>query len=200
MSAVSQDSSIQCGERQYEGVRLDVPGQLFDPLTDTAIECSVLNLSPGGAGVLCRLSFPTGVKLILHINTFGRFEGSVVPESSVDHGRVVLAFSLSQSKRERVADMISLFVREGLAGVTELRKSRRIRTNGKVDMVLEDGQSLACELVDISLDGVALRTHARPPLGELVRLGRTQGQVARYHDEGVAIRFIRVSSSIYPAN
>jgi hypothetical protein len=140
------------------------------------------------------------VKLVLHITTFGRFEGRVVPESSGDHGRVALAFSLSASKRERVADMISLFVREGLASVTELRKSRRIRTNGSVNMVLEGGQSFACELVDISLDGVALRTHARPPLGELVRLGRTQGQVARYHDEGVAIRFIRASNTPSLAN
>jgi hypothetical protein len=200
MNAIAFDSSVQGERRQYECVCLDVPGQLFDPLTDAAIECSVLNLSPGGAGVLCGASFPAGVKLVLHITTFGRFEGSVVPESSGDRGRVALAFSLSPSKRERVADMISLFVREGLASVTELRKSRRIRTNGSVDMVLEDGQSFACELVDISLDGVALRTRARPPLGELVRLGRTQGQVARYHDEGVAIRFIRMSSPIFLAN
>jgi hypothetical protein len=184
--------------REYERIPLHIPGKLFDPAAEATVECNVVNLSPGGAGVHCQTQFRQGMELILHIDVFGRFEGIVVShyrDAVENDARFGLAFALGESKRKKVADMISLFVRDGLEGVTELRKSRRVRTNGIVDLVLGDGKKIACEMVDISLEGVALRTNIRPPLGELVSLGRTQGQVARYHDEGIAIRFVRPISN-----
>jgi hypothetical protein len=57
--------------------------------------------------------------------------------------------------------------------------------------VRANGQVLACDVLDISLDGVSVRTKFRPPVGEIVNLGRTRGRVVRHHQDGIAIQYVR---------
>ena len=46
-------------------------------------------------------------------------------------------------------------------------------------------------MLDISLDGVSLRTRVRPPVGEIVNLGRARGRVVKHHPEGVTIQYVK---------
>ena len=39
------------------------------------------------------------------------------------------------------------------------------------------------------MSGAALELEARPAVGERVRVGRTEGRVVRYTDEGIAVEF-----------
>jgi PilZ domain len=177
--------------RKYQRVRLYMPGQLFNPVDEQTTDCKVLDLSAGGAAVQVDGSFPIGDHFVLYVTGFGRFEGRVVMHET---GVLRLAFTIGESKQNRLKDMLALFVAEGLTGVTESRKHRREPAIGTGFIVRADGNHVKCDVLDVSLDGVSLRTKARPAVGEIVNLGRSWGKVVRHHEEGVSIQFVQVIS------
>jgi CheY-like chemotaxis protein len=60
---------------------------------------------------------------------------------------------------------------------------------GTTQIVLSNGEVHPCRVLDLSLSGAALELEARPAVGERVRVGRTEGRVVRYTDEGIAVEF-----------
>lgn len=195
MADLSRQALVQEHEgRKFERIRIDLPGQLFDPDTDDAFPCMVLNLSPGGAGVECAANLQSGKTVILHLEAFGRFEGTIVlhgnpaPSAAKTLG---IKFSHNETRELRVADLLSAFLSDGLDSVARLRRTTRVRTNGSIMLTLSNGQHVNCELIDISTEGVALKTRARPPIGAIVAMGDTRGEVVRYHDSGIALLFVR---------
>ncbi|HEX3756072.1 MAG TPA: PilZ domain-containing protein [Rhizomicrobium sp.] len=177
--------------RKYQRVRLYMPGQLFNPIDDLTADCKVLDLSAGGAAVQCEGSFSVGNKFVLYVTGFGRFEGRVIVH---ENGVLRLAFTIGENKQNRLKDMLALFVAEGLTGITESRKHKREPAIGSGFIVRADGHHMKCDVLDVSLDGVSLRTKARPAVGEIVNLGRSWGKVIRHHEEGVAIQFVQIVS------
>ncbi len=175
--------------RKYQRVRLYMPGQLFNPINESTIDCKVLDLSAGGAAVQVEGGFPLGDKFVLYVTGFGRFEGRVVLH---ENGVLRLAFTIGESKQNRLKDMLALFVAEGLTGVTEQRRHKREPAIGSGFIVRADGHHVKCDVLDVSLDGVSLRTKSRPAVGEIVNLGRSWGKVVRHHEDGVAIQFVQV--------
>jgi PilZ domain len=178
-------------KRKYKRVKLYLPGQLYNPSTEQSVDCKVLNLSAGGAGVQCEGEFPHGTALILYVEGFGRFEGVAI---SQEDGRLGLKFSIGDAKQSRLTDMLALFVKDGLTGVTHKREHKRVRSLVKGSIILENGAHLVIDVLDISLEGVSLRTKARPPIGELVTLGHTRGRVVRHHEDGIALHFVKIAS------
>jgi hypothetical protein len=71
-----------------------------------------------------------------------------------------------------------------------LRRHDRTPTKGFARFTRANGDILACEVVDLSLSGVSLKTDSRPPLGEVVLIGQMAGKVVRYHETGIAIEFV----------
>ncbi len=176
--------------RKYERIRLFLSGQLFDPLSHQTAECRILNLSAGGAAIECSSRFPHGICLVLYIDNFGRFEGKTVLHTN---GQLALQFSIGEAKRDRLIEMMRSFGLEGLAGITQLRKHARIPSLASGSITRESGEQLACDVLDISLDGASLRTKVRPPVGEVLSLGRARGRVIRHHADGIAIQYVRES-------
>jgi hypothetical protein len=46
--------------------------------------------------------------------------------------------------------------------------------------------------MDLSLQGASLKTMHRPPIGELIRIGRTFGRVTYQHEHGIGVEFTRI--------
>jgi len=44
----------------------------------------------------------------------------------------------------------------------------------------------------MSLSGAAVASETKPPVGALIWLGKTQGRVVRYIDDGFAVEFTRL--------
>src|SRR5437868_2192346 len=174
--------------RKFERIKLFLPGQLFNPLTEQSAPCKVLNLSAGGAAVQCETDFPAGLSLVLYIENFGRFEGRTLIHGD---GQLALEFSIGETKRRRLKDMLQSFAAGGVAGVTETRKHARVPSLVSGSITRENGEQMMCDVLDISLDGVSLRTRVRPPVGEIVNLGRARGRVVRHHEEGIAIQYVK---------
>jgi hypothetical protein len=184
----SLDVQLPNERREYERVKLFLPGHLFDPQTDRSAECKVLNLSAGGAALQCAASFPPDTPLVLYVDGFGRFQGRAVVHANE---QLALQFVIGEAKRGRLIEMLQSFGLKGLAGITQLRKHVRVPSLASGSIVRENGKQLKCDVLDVSLEGVSLRTRTRPPIGEIVMLGRAQGRIVRHHADGIAIQYVK---------
>ena len=173
--------------RRFRRVRVDLPGRLFIPADSHEARCTVTDLSPGGAAIACETVPEAGIQVVLYVDNFGRFEGTVVRRDGYGFG---VAFVCTPSKRERIAEQLILFLNKTLVDESALRRHERASQKGFAKFTRADGQVVQCEVMDISVGGVSLRTDVRPPIGEFVLIAQIAGRVARHHDDGVGIQFV----------
>jgi hypothetical protein len=178
--------------RRYRRIRVNVPGKLFLPDTGTEIPCTVMDLSPGGAQVHCDAALEKGTRFVLYIDGFGRFEGSIARLDGYGCG---LHFASTALKRERTAEQLTLFVNKGMVDTTTLRRHDRAPTKGATRFTRYDGQIVPCEVIDLSLGGISLKTEVKPPIGEFVLVGQLAARVARHHTDGIGLQFVGVNFS-----
>jgi len=169
-------------------VRVDLPGKLFVPADGQEHACTVIDLSPGGANVSCDgPELLPGTQIVLYANTFGRFEGTVVRREGVNAG---MKFVSSTLKRERTAEQLILFMNRSLIDDADLRRDDRAATKGLTRFTRHDGQLVPCEVLDLSMSGISVKTDVKPPVGEFVLIGQLAGRVARHHEHGIGIEFV----------
>jgi hypothetical protein len=173
--------------RRFRRVRVDLPGRLFIPADSREARCTVVDLSPGGAAVTCDTVLEAGTNLVLYVDGFGRFEGNVVRRDGFGFG---MAFVCTPSKRERTAEQLILFLNKSLVDDSVLRRHERSNQKGFAKFTRADGQIVQCEIMDMSVGGVSLKTDARPPIGEFVLIAQVAGRVARHHPDGIGIEFV----------
>ena len=172
--------------RRFRRVRVDLSGRLFIPSDSRECHCKVVDLSPGGASVECDLVLEMNTPVVLYVDGFGRLEGTIM---RADSGFGV-RFNCTAMKRERIAEQLTLFMNRDLFNETEIRRHDRTPQKGIARFTRSDGQFVACEVLDLSVSGVSLKTDVRPPVGEFVLIGQMAGRVARYHDQGIGIEFV----------
>jgi hypothetical protein len=173
--------------RRFMRVPVDLAGRLFVPGDGREATCKVVDLSPGGAQLASEFVPAADTNIILYIDGFGRFEGIVTRPDETSFG---VRFNCSALKRERVAEQLTLYMNRGEVDESLLRRHDRTPTKGFARFTRANGDILACEVVDLSLSGVSLKTDARPPLGEVVLIGQMAGKVVRHHEAGIAIEFV----------
>jgi hypothetical protein len=173
--------------RRYRRVPINLPGKLFVPATSEEIACTVADLSPGGASVATDADLPIDTPVVLYANTFGRFEGMVARR---DGPRLGLRFASTALKRERTAEQLTLFLNKSLLDESEIRRDERSPTRGLTRFVRYDGQVVPCEVLDLSMSGISVKTDIKPPIGEFILIGQLAGRIARHHDQGLGIEFV----------
>ena len=173
--------------RRFRRVRIDLPGRLFTPSDGQESRCSVIDLSPGGASITCENIPAQGTPVILYVDGFGRFEGHVARRDGHGFG---VQFACTASKRERIAEQLTLFLNKALVDDTVLRRHERTNQKGFARFTRADGQIVKCEVMDISVGGVSLKTDVKPPIGEFVLIAQVAGRVARHHEDGIGIEFV----------
>ena len=178
--------------RRFRRVRVDLPGRLFIPSDSRESRCTISDLSPGGAAIVCEIIREAGTPVVLYVDNFGRFEGNVVCHDGYGFG---IAFVCTPSKRERTAEQLILFLNKALVDDSVLRRHERSNQKGFAKYTRADGQIVHCEVMDISVGGVSLKTDVKPPIGEFVLIAQTAGRVARHHADGIGIEFVRQEKS-----
>jgi hypothetical protein len=173
--------------RRFRRVRVDLAGRLFTPDDGKEARCTVLNLSPGGAAIACEITPDHGTAVVLYVDGFGRFEGTVARRDGQNFG---VSFVCTSAKRERTAEQLTLFLNKALVDETVLRRHERTHQKGFAKFTRADGQIVNCEVMDISVGGVSLKSEVRPPLGEFVLIASMAGRVVRHHEHGIGIEFV----------
>jgi hypothetical protein len=173
--------------RRFRRVKVDLPGRLFVPADNRESKCTVVDLSPGGASIDCELDVAPDSAVVLYIDGFGRFEGTSIGRPGEGFG---VKFNCTQLKRERVAEQLTLFMNKELVSEADLRRHDRAPAKGFTRFTRSDGQLVKCEVLDLSVSGVSVKTDIKPPVGEFVLIGQMAGRVARHHDNGIGIEFV----------
>jgi hypothetical protein len=166
---------------------------LFFPDTAQECVCRVADLSPGGASIEdCAQNPEAGRPVVLYLEGFGRFEGSVVRRDSRPGFGV--RFNATLLKREKIAEQLTIHMnRDLLIDAPVVRSHDRTPTKGVAQFTRADGTINKCEVIDLSPTGVSLKTTIRPQIGEFVLIGQLAGRVARHHADGVGIQFVGLS-------
>lgn len=180
----------QADRRRYRRVHVGLAGRLFVPADGSEARCTVIDMSPGGARISCETIPEEGTSIVLYVDTFGRFEGQIVRPEGDAFG---VRFNCSAMKRERIAEQLTLYLNKALADDSVLRRHDRTQTKGMARYTRANGDIVQCEVVDLSLSGVSLKTENRPPIGEFVLIGQMAGRIARHHEDGIAIEFLNVT-------
>ena len=153
--------------------------------------CRVVEMSAEGAQVVCEIIPETGAFAILYIEGFGRFETEVLRS---DWDRFAVALHCSPLKQARVAELLQQITRGGSVNQPLLRRHERIEGEGIAHFTRSSGQIVACEVLDLSLSGVSLKTEIKPTIGEIVMIGQMSGRVVRHHETGVGVEFTNAPS------
>lgn len=179
-------------QRAYERITTALSGKLFVPAEEITLDCQIVNLSGGGAGVVCEEPPPLNTFVALYIDGFGRFECAA---TRYVQGELGLRFVCKEAKRQRLLRDLASYVTGGIASVTRLRRHARAPSVSAGYFQRENGELERCDVLDFSLQGISLRTSSRPPIGEMINLGSTKSRVVRHHEEGIALLFFGVAAS-----
>ncbi len=178
--------------RRFRRVSIPTTGRLYIPATQEEAICTIQDISPGDVCLACELKQEPKGRAVIYLESLGRFEGPIV---RADDGGFVITFSCSPLKREKLADQLTLEVNRGLLSETDLRRYDRVEavSGSYTHFTRSSGEHIRCEVLDLSLSGVSVRTELRPPVGEHILIGHRAGRVARHHQDGIAVEFLGLS-------
>lgn len=177
--------------RRFRRVVTELKGRFLLVADAREAACTVGDMSAGGASVITDEAVPEGARVVLYVDGLGRFEGHSIRS---DESGFSMSFVCSANKRERTAEFLTVHINRALVGDAEIRRHDRGPGQGFTRFTRASGEQVRCEVVDLSLSGVSLRTHIAPPIGEHVLIGHMAGRVVRHLTDGIAIQFLGVPS------
>ena len=171
--------------RRHRRVRLSAPGRGLSPSAGE-FACTLVDVSPGGARIASKTPPRPGERVVLLFDGIGRMEGDVVRAGPAGFA---VRLTLSQRKRDRLADAITWRFNMDRLGLNEDRAAPRKPGRGRAKLRLKDGVVIQADVLDVSITGAAFACLERPRIGEPVTVGEMKGRVARWLDNGFAVRF-----------
>ena len=178
---------VRENRRKHERSAVKLDGHLFVPAEESEQPCQIVDLSAGGARVICEDVPPCATYVILYVDGFGRFPAVTTRYSD---GAIGMRFDMTEHKREKLTAQIKAYLKAGLTGVTNLRRYKRVAVPAEGTFLRANGEEIACSVGDFSLQGAFIQTRVRPLLGEEITLGHHKGHVVRHEPKGFAIQFV----------
>jgi signal transduction histidine kinase len=162
--------------------------KLFIPDRGWGEDCAILDFSADGAGLRCAASLPMGTQIVLYVDCFGRFEGTVVQR---DRLRLGVKFQSSRVKRARTLEQLAEYIANGTTARTPLGTAVRSKdVSPLTHFIAEDGTRSDCQILELGLEGASFRTEMRPKIGEVLAFGETAGRVLRHTQDGIVVEFV----------
>jgi PilZ domain len=192
MALVEQKASLRAlseDRRRYQRVRVNLLGRYM--LADRReFPCQVVNMSPGGMAVIAPVGGAPGERVIAYVDHLGRVEGHIA--RTFQNG-FAMTISATARKRDKLAAQLTWLANRHLLDSPEDRRhGRTVPRNPIGRLIMPNGINVACRIIDMSQSGAGIATDQRPPLGALVTIGKVQGRVVRYLEDGFAVEFTRL--------
>jgi PilZ domain len=152
--------------------------------------CKLNDISVGGAAVMAPVVVTEGEPIVAYFDHIGGIEGTVV---RTFEGGFAIQFNITAHKREKLASQLTWLVNKDVISGIEQRRHARIPIPGKhARIVLDDGETVDCKLIDVSISGASLGIDMRPPIGSELTIGKLRCRVMRYHERGIGVQFIDI--------
>ncbi len=151
--------------------------------------CVTVDVSPTGIAIEGRRSGSRGQLVIAYLQDLGRIEGPIVRELRSRRG-FAIEIHAPEPKIERVANRIALLVRRTMEGRPQSRSYDPVVSNHEQVIIrIASGQEYPAELIDVSLEGAALRAEIALPIGTQITIGEKRAYVVRFFPGGLEVSF-----------
>jgi len=130
-----------------------------------------------------------GSPITSFFSDFGKLEGVI---SDTTNGAFLLELEMSRSMREKLASKLT-WLEKKLKDprVSDVRKNARIiPANPHSMLILADGTTHSCFIIDMSIAGAAVSAEVQPPVGMPLAVGACIGRVVRLLRNGFAVKFV----------
>lgn len=152
--------------------------------------CKLNDISVTGAAMMSPVAVETGEHIVAYFDHIGGIEGTVV---RTFEGGFAVAMMATQHKREKIAAQLTWLINKHELPLTPDRRHERLRAaNEKSTLKLDEGITVECRVIDVSLSGASIATTARPPIGSEIVFGKLRSRVMRHHDQGIAVAFLDI--------
>ncbi|GGE83861.1 PilZ domain-containing protein [Stappia taiwanensis] len=177
--------------RRHSRVAVNVLGRFM--LEDRReYPCQVINMSPGGAALIAPVQAKLGERVVAYLDHIGRIEGEVVREIQ---GGFAMRINAPLRKRDKLANVLTWLANRDSLNLEEDRRHERFTPKNPVtQIVLADGRSYRCRIVDVSLSGASLKAEVKPEIGMSIQLGKMRARVVRHFEDGIAVEFAHIQN------
>lgn len=152
--------------------------------------CQVVGISLDGASFVTSVPVPPGLPIVAYLEEVGRIEATSAESTA---GGFNVTFALTGARRDRFETRLKWLVqKESGQSAADRRHTRYEPRDKQSQITMPDGREYACEVVDISLSGAAVKVEVMPSLGTYILLGKMRGRVVRYLENGIAIEFVKL--------
>ena len=151
--------------------------------------CRTTRVSPFRALLDVPVVGKIGDRLTSYFREFGKFEGQI---SDTVHGGFLLELEMTRAERAKLAEkLVWLEKRQRDPTIRDARRDARyVPDRPHSALMLADGSSIPCLVIDASVSGVAVSSELQPEIGTPLAVGSCVGRVVRHFHDGFAVRFV----------
>lgn len=177
--------------RRFQRVKVSLLGR-FMLENKTEYPCQVIDMSPGGASLVTPIIGNIGEHVVAYIDHIGRVEGKIARYTD---GGFAMTINATARKRDKLASQLTWLANRYVLNLPEDRRHERVTPENPIaELILANGQSYRCRVIDVSLSGAALATDVRPPIGAQVTIGRMRARVVRHIEHGIAVEYASIQT------
>jgi len=152
-------------------------------------DCRAVYLSPGAVALASPVSVSVGERIIAHIDRVGELTGVV---AHVLEGGFVMSIAAGADQRNQLATKIQWLEKYKNHDVLDRRADERVMASSPHSrVILPDGSSETCRVLNISGSGAAISSETVPYIGAILLIGKAVSCVVRQFEGGFAVRFVK---------
>ncbi|MTW17349.1 PilZ domain-containing protein [Rhodoplanes serenus] len=190
----AQTTSVPVERRRDIRVVVNLPGRYVLPRRRAvdgkppAFACRLVNASPHGLMVAASVVGAVGEPVAAQFEEFGRLDGVILRRL---YGGFAMSIEVSGERLAQLeAKLVWLDQHQRKAVANERRHDRMVPRTPHSIVVLADGTTLPCRIIDMSASGAAVTAALTPPLGMPLAVGAVVGRVVRRFAGGFAVEFV----------
>jgi hypothetical protein len=150
--------------------------------------CRIVNVSLNAIALAAPVAGQVGERVIVYTEPFGRLHGAII--RLISNG-FVMSIAATEQTREKLGAKLSWLAKQKDA--PELPDGRRharvMPRNPTATILLADGSTTSCLVIDFSDSGAAVSADLYLALGTPLAVGKMIGRVVRQFAEGFAVEF-----------
>jgi hypothetical protein len=193
------DDDVVWADRRHDArIVVSIPGQFSladrrDMRGERRIfSCRAINVSSYAIALASAVSGKVGDRVIAEIEHLGKLKGSIM--RVLERGFVMNIIATAE-EREKLATKIEWLGKYRDHDEGDRRAQRRFApANPYSQIMLPDGSTQTCLVIDLSVTGAALSAEAVPDIGTVLAVGKVVGRVVRHFEGGFAVEFIERQS------
>jgi len=152
--------------------------------------CRTTRISPFQMLVAAPVLGPTGERVITFFGELGRLDGWI---TDVIEGGFLVDIAATKKVRDRLAKKLVWLNKRKNDAVVDARQQQRVTPEDPhTNLILADGTTRGCFVIDISPSGAAVSADIDLEIGTRLAVGSAVGEVVRRFNEGFAVQFDRL--------